>query len=310
MKHLILLPKEHYVTKLIVRDCHKRVLHNGIRETLQELRTRFWIVKGRQLARQLLHKCVLCKRIQGLSYGVPSQSPLPEFRVKETHAFSSVGIDFAGPLFVREPLGSVGKVYIALFTCGTSRAVHLELVPDLATRTFLLCFRRFASRRGVPSIVVTDNAKTFKSFAKTLVRLFKTAEAQNYFIKNRVCWKFNLSKAPWWSGFYERLIKSVKICLKKCIGAARLSYDELQTVLTEIEGVLNSRPLTYQYPNDLSMPITPSHLTIGRRIIQLPIGNQSCSEDKDYNQGDGQIRKRALHLSKLLSQYWKRWKWR
>ena len=307
-KHPILLPKEHYVTKLIVRDCHKRVLHNGVRETLQELRTRFWIVKGRQLVRQLLHKCVLCKRIQGFSYGVPSQGQLPKFRVKEAHAFSSVGIDFAGPLFIREPSGAIKKVYIALFTCGTSRAVHLELVPDLTTKTFLLCFRRFVSRRGTPSIVVTDNAKTFQAFAKTLIRIFKTAEAQNFLIENRVCWKFNLSKAPWWGGFYERLITSVKICLKKCIGNARLSFDELQTILAEIEGVLISRPLTYQYPNDLSMPITPSHLTIGRRVIQLPIGNQSCAEDANFNEGDEEIRKRALHLSKLLSQCWKRWK--
>ena len=106
---------------------------------------------------------------------MPSQGQLPEFRVKEAHAFSSVGIDFAGPIFIREPSHAVKKVYIALFTCGTSGAVSLELVPDLRTRTFLLCFRRFVSRRGTPSIVVSDNAKTFKAFTKTLIRIFKTA---------------------------------------------------------------------------------------------------------------------------------------
>ena len=184
----------------------------------------------------------------------------------------------------------------------------MELVPDLTIRAFLLYFRRFVSRRGTPSIEVTGNVKVFKAFAKTLIRIFKIAEAQNFLIENRACWKFNLSKTPWWCGFYKRLIKSVKICLKKCIGNARLSFDELQTILTEIEGVLNSWPLTYQYPNDLSVPITPSHLTIGRRVIQLPIGNQSCAKDADFNEGDEEIRKRALHLSKLLSQCWKRWK--
>ena len=93
---------------------------------------------------------------------------------------------------------------------------------------------------------------------------------QSYLAERRISWKFNLAKAPWWGGFYERLLALVKICLKKTIGTARLSYDELSTVITEIEGVLNSRPLTYMYPRDLEEPLTPSHLLMGRRLLQLP----------------------------------------
>ena len=247
-KHPILLRKEHHITTLIIWDCHKGVLHNGTKETLQELRSRFWIVQGRQLVKKIIRRCVLCKRIQGASYGTPKQGPLPEFSVKEEDAFSSIGIDFAGPLFVREPSGESKKAYVALFTCGTSRTVH-ELVPDLTAETFLLCFRRFVSRRGTPRLVVTDNAKTFKAFSKTLIKIFKTAEIQAFLARKRITWKFNVAKAAWWGGFYERLIKGVKLCLKKCVGTARISSDELHTVLVEIKGVLNSRPLTYQCPD-------------------------------------------------------------
>ena len=74
-KHPILLPKEHHITILIIWDCHKRVLHNGTKETLQELRSRFWIVQGRQLVKKIIRRCVLCKRIQGTSYGTPKQGP-------------------------------------------------------------------------------------------------------------------------------------------------------------------------------------------------------------------------------------------
>ena len=161
----ILLPKEHYVSHLIIWNCHKRVLHNGTKETLQELRSRFWIVRGRQLVKRILRSCILCQKLRGLSYSTPPYSQLPAFRVQEDYAFASVGIDFAGPLYVKSSSSHTEKAYIALFTCATSRAVHVEMVPDLKTETFLLCFKRFVSRRGLPQLVVTDNAKTFKAFS-------------------------------------------------------------------------------------------------------------------------------------------------
>ena len=284
-KNPVLLPKNHYLTQLIIWDCHCRVLHNGTKETLQELRSRFWVNQGRQLVKRILRNCKLCKRIQGLSYGSPKSGQLPEFRVREEHAFSAVGIDFAGPLYVRT-LDATKKVYLALFTCGTTRAVHLELVPDLTAETFMLCFRRFVSRRGIPYTIATDNAKTFKTFSKTLIKLLKSSDMKSYLAERRITWRFNLSKAPWWGGFYERLIALVKTCLKKAIGTAKLSSDELHTIIVEIEGVLNSRPLTYIYPRDLEEPLTPAHLLMGRRLLQLP-------SDVMMNQ-DEHIRNRAF----------------
>ena len=303
----ILLPKEHHETHLIIQNCHRNVLHNGTKETLQELRSRFWVNQGRQLVKRILRDCKLCKKLPGLAYGSPKAGQLPDFRVREEHAFFSLGIEFAGPLYVQTTANVLRKVYLALFTCATSRALHLELVPDLSAETFLNCFRRFVSRRGIPRNIVTDNAKTFKSFSKTLLQLLKSSNVKSYLAEKRVTWSFKLAKAPWWGGFYERLIKGVKSCLKKTIGTSKLSYDELHTVIVEIEGVFNSRPLTYLHPNDLEEPLTPSHLLAGRRLLQLPVDTEA-KEDSNYNQRAKTTQRRARVVSMLIHHYWKRWK--
>ena len=304
----ILMPRDHYVTTLLIRRCHESVMHNGTRETLAELRSGFWVTKGRQAVKKVIRKCVTCKRIQGQSYEVPKASQLPEFRVKEKHAFSSVGIDFAGPLYVKSKSVQNKKVYLALFTCGVSRALHLELVPDLSTETFLRCFKRFVSRRGVPSLVVIDNAKTFKAASKRLLAIFKSQEIQAFLNAKSIKWHYNLSKAPWNGGFYERLIRGVKSCMEKCIGGARLSYDELHTVVTEIEAVLNSRPLTYLYADELEEALTPSHLILGRRLLTLPDVSPDEEEDKDFDEREDVARRRERYLSRVLKHNWKRWK--
>ena len=87
--------------------------------------------------------------------------------------------------------------------------------------------------------------------------------------ERRITWRFNLEKSPWWGGYYERLVGSIKRCIKKVIGNAKLSFDELGTILTEVEGTLNSRPITYVYDEVDAHPLTPSHLVYGRRLTQL-----------------------------------------
>ena len=149
-----------------MRDCHARVQHCGVRATLTELRSRYWIVKGRNMVRNILHKCITCRRFQSKPYRPPLAPPLPSFRVRESRLFSLIGIDFAGPLYVLYKVASTShKTWICLYTCCATRA---DLVPDMTAQSFIRSFRRFTARRGFPVRVVSDNAKTFKSAAKTI----------------------------------------------------------------------------------------------------------------------------------------------
>ena len=115
-------------TTLVIRDCHERVLHSGVRATLADMRSRYWVPEGRQCVKKVLRKCVTCKKQEGRAFSAPQTAALPEFRVKQVPAFSKVGVDFAGPLYVKAATGGVRKVYIALFSCCVTRAIHLELV--------------------------------------------------------------------------------------------------------------------------------------------------------------------------------------
>lgn len=142
-------------------------------------------------------------------------------------------------------------MYICLFTCTAVRALHLELVEDQITQAFLRTFKRFISRRGVPDCLISDNAKTFKAGSQELqtmkTKLLETNVSEQFLANHSITWKFITERAPWWEGFYERLIGLVKRCLKKTIGKVCLKMIELNTILTEVEAVLNSRPLTYPY---------------------------------------------------------------
>ena len=176
------------------------------------------------------------------------------------------GVDCAVPLYLK----SGEKVWFSLFTCSAVRAVHLELVPDLTAKAFICCLKRFSGRRGIPQRLVSDNSKTFKSANRILSTLKGAPEVQQYLRDSHIEWSFIVEKAPWWGGFYKRLIQSVKRCLRKVIGKAKLSYDELMTTLVEVEATLNSRPISYLSSKDFEEPLTPSHLLIGLRIITLP----------------------------------------
>ncbi|XP_029181161.2 uncharacterized protein [Acropora muricata] len=199
-------------------------------------------------------------------------------------------MDFAGLLFTKTTRGTA-KTYICLFTCATSRAIHLEFLPDLSSEAFIRGLQRFAGRRGTPASITSDNAKTFKA-----------RKAQDFAANRGITWNFILKKAPWWGGYYELMIKLVKRSLCKILGKAQLTYEELLTVLLEVEGAVNSRPLTYVYPEVTEEPLTPSHLVIGRRLNTLPHRTE-LSDDEDCV---SKLQRKARHLSKLIEHFRKR----
>ena len=271
MKYPLLLPRKHYLTSLIVTDAHKRVLHNGVRETLTEIRSKFWIVKGQSLVRAIIHRCVICCRHEGAPFPLPPPPPLPAIRVKEQPAFNSTGVDYAGPLIIRsQDPSKTSKAWVCLFTCLVTRAVHLDVVLDMSTETFIRCLKRFAARMGLPQRFLSDNAKTFKAASKYLQAVFKDDVVRNHLAEKGCEWSFNVELAPWWGGAFEWMVQSTKRCLRKMVGKASLNHDELVTAVVEIESIINSRPLSYISAGDTEEPLTPSHLLLGRRVLNLP----------------------------------------
>ena len=137
------------------------------------------------------------------------------------------------------------KVYICLFTCGLSRAVHIEVVTDLSTDTFLQEFRGFVSRKSMPCLMLSDNSSTFESAAEELRKLFNLKELMETLSTRGVRWNFIPKRAPWYGGFWERMIVMTKTVIRKVLGRSFITLEALQTLVVEIEVVLNDRPLTY-----------------------------------------------------------------
>jgi hypothetical protein len=222
----------------------------------------------------------------------PASPAIPDYRENLSgHAFQATGLDFAGPLFVKGE-SKREKTFILLLTCATSRAIHLELVPDMSTGGFLRGFKRFMARRGTPDIIVHDNFKTFKS-----------AIVKKFMLLQGIKQNFILPLSPWWGGFYERLVRTVKTCLKKTLGKAFMTFEELQTTLCEFEVAINNRPLAYVSEDDLDDALTPYQLMHGRDISKRA---QVTDFVSSMNQEDG--KRRVLHVRKVLKDCWKKFR--
>ncbi|KRX98369.1 hypothetical protein T4E_7728, partial [Trichinella pseudospiralis] len=159
-KHPILLPDKHPITMAIIRRYHLRQLHCGCESTLATLRQRYWILRGRREMKGVIYACPCCRRIESRAFA-SKMAPLPADRIRVTRPFENTGLDIAGSFFTR--LGKkVNKNYICLFTCMTTRAVHLEVVSEVTALRLLQALRRFIARRGKPRILQLDNFKSFK----------------------------------------------------------------------------------------------------------------------------------------------------
>jgi transposase InsO family protein len=306
-----LLPAKHPFTELVIQDAHQNQLHAGVNSTVTALRQKFWIPTARQSVKKVLRCCVNCRKVVGTSYSAPDPAPLPKSRLQEVVPFKVTGVDFTGALFVNETDGSETKVYICLFTCATSRAIHLEIVTDLTEETFIQAFRRFASRKSLPKRMISDNASTYLSAADELKQLFQSPSLKKAFSDRGIEWEFIPKRAPWYGGFWERLIGMTKTVIKKVLGRARISLIALQTLVTEIEAVLNDRPLTY-VSSDVNdpEPLTPAHLLYGRRMTSLPypdVDDDDEVEDPDF-MDDSEVRRRAKSQALRLKHFESRWR--
>ena len=236
---------------------------------------------------------------------------LPESRLQSSHAFTNVGIDYGGPILIKSShlkRAPILKCYIAVFVCLVTRSVHIELVSSLSTEAFLLTLKRFIARRGNPSVIYSDNASNFlgaKNQLKELHDFFQKNETResvkNFATSCQITWKFIPPRSPHHGGIWEAAIKSTKYHLLRIMGNSVFTFEELSTILAQIEAVLNSRPIGAMSndPNDLSF-LTPGHFLIGKNLTSYPEKDVSDTCENRLT-----LWKKCL---KIQQQFWKFWK--
>ena len=274
-----LLPKEHGYTDLVVKEAYYVVLHGLVNTTLAKVRQRYWILKGRKVCKRIIKQCKDCAKRRSKAIKGTVTAPLPEVRVKPARPFAVTGCDFTGPIYLQNN----EKSYVALFTCAVKRAAHLELTRDMTVLEFRVILQRFASRQSAPSTVISDNAKTFKSTGKHLEKICNNEELHGYLTTRRIEWTFNVAKAPWQGGFFERLIGISKSILYKVLGRSKLSFREVETLLIQVEGLMNNRPLTYQTDELEDEPLTPNH----HMIFGYALPNIASDITKEVDDDEG-----------------------
>ncbi|XP_029170008.1 uncharacterized protein LOC114939764 [Nylanderia fulva] len=300
----MIAPTTSWLTRLLIDAHHRRTLHGGVQLTLGLLRQRFWIPRGRAAVKQRLHRCVTCTRWRATTPQPPMGS-LPRSRVTPTRPFLRTGLDYAGPILIRTSKGRghrAYKGYIALFICFWSKAIHLELVSDYSSEAFIAALRRFVSRRGLCADIFSDCGTTFVGADRTLRELFIAASSEGEGIaraaaKEGIRWHFNPPAAPHFGGLWEAAVKSAKYHLRRVIGETTLTFEELSTLLTQIEACLNSRPLQAlsDDPDDVSA-LTPGHFLIGAPLLAIPEPPQGGEH--------GDTRSRWQHLQQMREHFW------
>ncbi|XP_062712190.1 uncharacterized protein LOC115260083 [Aedes albopictus] len=261
----IILPKSHPITSLLLSDYHCQHGHANRETVVNEVRQRFYIFNLRTAIDKVMRSCQRCK-LTKCQPQVPRMAPLPEERLTPfVRPFSYVGVDYLGPLETvagrrRE------KRYVAVFTCLVTRAVHLEVAHNLSTDSCIMAVRRFVRRRGPPVEIFSDNGTNFVGASNELVKQIKNinSECADTFTDARTKWTFNPPSAPHMGGVWERMVRSVKEAIRALDDGRKLNDETLLTVLTEAEGFINSRPLTYMPQESADgEAITPNHFLLG-----------------------------------------------
>jgi hypothetical protein len=202
----------------VVEYAHESTLHGGISFTMAKVREKLWIPRLRKLAKRVLKKCWGCKRFYTVSLRSPPAGLLPKDRTEGDTPFNVIGVDFAGPIKYLKTRKNEAKAYVVLYSCSLTRGVYLELLKSLEVGEFIQSLKRFIARRGRPSKVYSDNGKTFVAAAKWLAKVQRDESFNDFLSEHSITWQFNLSRAPWWGGQFERLIGLMKSAFGTRIG--------------------------------------------------------------------------------------------
>ena len=304
-RHPVLLPTASEVTRLIVDEQHRQLLHAGVEHTHNELRQTFWIPRGRAQVKKVLHRCAFCRN-RSARPRQPKMADLPPERFDSSHAFSTVGLDFFGPILVRK-FRRTEKRFGLLFTCLATRAIHLEVTQSMDTDSFVMALRRFIARRGRPNKICSDNGTNIKGGERELREALASLNQQRItdeLTQRHITWRWNPPAAAHFGGSWERLVGLVKRALSVVLGGDHISTDEiLSTVLCEVENMVNSRPITHvpaEYDDEGEISaLTPNHFLLARGNAALAPG--------DF-QHDMTSRKRWRRTQALADHLWNRWR--
>ncbi|XP_028404109.1 uncharacterized protein LOC114526789 [Dendronephthya gigantea] len=280
-RHPILLPKNHNVTKLIIRHYHQRVHHQGRVITQGEIRRAgYWIIGGHNQISKVLRSCVTCNRLRGKCL-TQRMADLPADQAETGALFSNVGVDVFGSWIIQTQKlrgkPSEVKCWGVLFTCLVSRAVHLEVLHSMDASSFICALRRFIAIRGPVALIWYDCGTNFVGakldLAKALNEMNKREIAR--YLRDQECkWEFNLPHPSHFGGVWERQIGTIR----RVLDAMLLGIDTEEPI-----------------------PLTPSTLlTLKRQPVLAPPGK--------FVAEDVYARKRWRRVQYLAEQIWVRWK--
>ncbi|XP_074653640.1 uncharacterized protein LOC141907799 [Tubulanus polymorphus] len=292
-KFPIILSKSSDITRLLIVQAHDDTAHSvGPVHILNTLRRKSLILQGSTAVKKILNSCAYCLRWLRKKRLSQQMAPLPSIRVNPSwNVFSEIGLDFAGPFSVKMGRGRTrAKRYLLLMVDLQVRAVHLEATDSLDTDSFLCAFSRFAARRGWPKRCLSDNGGSFVSGESELKELVDCLysldqdKISNNLANNGVNWIWNPPVSPYFGGVFETMIKATKRSIKAIIGGSELNDEQFRTVVTLVEGLMNSRPLVGQ---DINEPmLTPNHFIVGRDSGDTAPSSVDCIPFNLRNSGD------------------------
>ena len=306
--HPIILPKNHPVSHMLITWYHQQTSHSGRGTTLNEIRSAgYWVISANSMTRSIISKCVRCRMLRG-KLGQQRMADLPFDRVSPAPPFTYCGVDMFGPFSIKERR-SVLKKYVGLFTCLASRAVHLESTGSMDSDSFILMLRRFIARRGPIRLMRSDNGTNFVGASNELQRGWKEMhdeKIREFLHKNGADfeWKRNPPHASHMGGAWERHIRSARSIFSSLLitHGHSLNDESFRTLLTEVEAIINSRPLTVDTLNDVNspVPLTPNHLlTMKCKVLLPPPGV--------FQKDDLYCRRRWRRVQHICNEFWTRW---
>lgn len=304
-----MLPKNHRLVELIIRQEHERNLHSGAKTTIYAIRQRFWSLSIGSTVNSILKKCITCFKCKPAE-SVVKMGDLLTTRINPSEPFSNCGVDYTGPLMIKERKHrnlKIIKSYVCICVCFATKAAHIELVSDMTSEAFCGALKRFVARRGKPEKIYSDNGTNFVGAFREIneiYELFQNEQFKNklndFCLESRISWQFIPPNAPHYGGLWESSVKSAKVHLYWVVRNAHLTFEEITTLLCEIEAILNSRPITplSNDPCDISC-LTPGHFLIGKPL-------NSIAQPSLTNLNENKL-SRWQYVEQLSQHFWKRW---